>query len=80
VVSKKIGVSDYTYYCWRKEYGGMRVERTMNGRAFRILNIIDEFNRGCLSLKVDRKIGSQDVIEELLNLFVFRAGGSQGLD
>ena len=25
VVSKKIGVSDYTYYRWRKEYGGMRV-------------------------------------------------------
>ena len=27
VVSKKIGVSDYTYYRWRKEYGGMRVEQ-----------------------------------------------------
>ena len=25
VVSKKIGVSAYTYYRWRKEYGGMRV-------------------------------------------------------
>ena len=27
VVSKKIGVSDYTYYRWRKEYGGMRIEQ-----------------------------------------------------
>ena len=27
LVSKKIGVSDYTYYRWRKEYGGMRVEQ-----------------------------------------------------
>jgi putative transposase len=27
VVSKKIGVSAYTYYRWRKEYGGMRVEQ-----------------------------------------------------
>jgi putative transposase len=25
--SKKIGVSDYTYYRWRKEYGGMRVDQ-----------------------------------------------------
>jgi putative transposase len=25
--SRKIGVSDYTYYCWRKEYGGMRIEQ-----------------------------------------------------
>jgi putative transposase len=27
VVSKKIGVSSHTYYRWRKEYGGMRVEQ-----------------------------------------------------
>ena len=27
VVSKKIGVSDFTYYRWRKEYGGMRVDQ-----------------------------------------------------
>jgi len=27
VVSKKIGVSDYTYYRWRKEYSGVRVDQ-----------------------------------------------------
>jgi len=27
VVWKKIGVSDCTYYRWRKEYSGMRVEQ-----------------------------------------------------
>ena len=27
MVSKKIGVSDHTYYRWRKEYGGMRVDQ-----------------------------------------------------
>ena len=27
VVSKKIGVSDHTYYRWRKEYGGLRIEQ-----------------------------------------------------
>jgi putative transposase len=27
VVCKKIAVSDYTYYRWRKEYGGMRVDQ-----------------------------------------------------
>jgi transposase-like protein len=26
-VWKKIGVSDCTYYRWRKEYGGMRIEQ-----------------------------------------------------
>jgi len=27
VISKTIGVSDHTYYRWRKEYGGLRVEQ-----------------------------------------------------
>jgi putative transposase len=26
-VLKKIGISDVTYYRWRREYGGMRVEQ-----------------------------------------------------
>ena len=48
------------------------VERTSNGKAFRILNIIDEFTRECLSIKVSRKISSQDVMDELFLLFIFR--------
>ncbi len=27
IVSKKLGVSEYTYYRWRKEYGGLRVDQ-----------------------------------------------------
>ena len=27
LILKKIGVSDVTYYRWRKEYGGMKVEQ-----------------------------------------------------
>ena len=48
------------------------VERTTDGRAFRVLNIIDEFTRESLSGKVNRKINSQDVIDELFDLFIFR--------
>ena len=48
------------------------IERTANGRAFKILNIIDEFTRKNLSTKVNRRIRSQDVIEELFELFIFR--------
>jgi len=48
------------------------VDRTSNGKAFRILNIIDEFSRECLRIMVDRKISSQDVIDELYNLFILR--------
>jgi transposase-like protein len=27
LVAKKIGVTEQTYYRWRKEYGGMRIEQ-----------------------------------------------------
>jgi transposase InsO family protein len=47
-------------------------DRTTNGKAFRMLNIIDEFTRECLSITVNRKIGAQDVIDALFNLFIFR--------
>jgi len=48
------------------------IERTANGRAFKILNIIDEFTRKNLSTKVKRRIRSQDVIDELFELFILR--------
>ncbi len=46
------------------------IDRTADGRAFKILNIIDDFTRKNLSTKVNRRIKSQDVIDELFELFV----------
>jgi putative transposase len=48
------------------------IDRTAGGRAFKILNIIDEFTRECLVTFVGRKIKTQDVIDQLFNLFIFR--------
>ncbi len=48
------------------------IDRTANGRAFKILNIIDEYTRECLAILVDRKIKGQDVIDLLFHLFIFR--------
>jgi len=48
------------------------MDRTENGRAFKILNIIDEYTRECLATLVDRKLKSEDVLDKLFNLFVFR--------
>ena len=48
------------------------VARTSDGRAFRILTIIDEHTRECLAILVARRISSQDVIDQLFHLFVFR--------
>ena len=46
--------------------------RTEDGRAFRILTMIDEFTRECLAMLASRRITSQDVIDQLFQLFVLR--------
>ena len=46
--------------------------RTADGRSFRILAILDEYTRECLAILVKRSIGSQDVIDQIFHLFVFR--------
>ena len=47
--------------------------RTTDGRAFRILNVLDEYTRECLACLVGRKLKADDVINELFNLFIFRS-------
>lgn len=47
-------------------------DHTADGKAFRVLNIIDEYSRECLVTLVDHKIKSEDVLDQLFNLFVFR--------
>ena len=38
ITCKKIGVSDFTYYRWRKEYGGMKVEQAHRLKELEIEN------------------------------------------
>ena len=37
--SRKIGVTEQTYYRWRKEYGGMRVEQAKRLKAMEKENV-----------------------------------------
>ena len=46
--------------------------RTHDGRAFRMLTIIDEFTRECLAIDVARRLRSDDVLYRLAELFVDR--------
>ena len=46
--------------------------RTHDGRAFRMLNIVDEYTRECLAIRVARKLKSADVIDVLSDLFLVR--------
>ncbi|HIF71752.1 MAG TPA: IS3 family transposase [Dehalococcoidia bacterium] len=44
--------------------------RTEDGRAVRMLTVIDEYTRECMAIKVARRIRSDDVIHALTELFV----------
>ena len=46
--------------------------RTDDGRAFRMLNVLDEFTRESLAIRVRRKLSSTDVIDVLTDLFILR--------
>jgi putative transposase len=49
------------------------MDRTADGRSFRMLTIVDEFTRNCLAIYVSRKLTSEDVLERLSDLFVCHA-------
>lgn len=45
-------------------------DRTEDGRAFRMLVVLDEFTRRCLAIVVARRLRSDDVLHCLADLFV----------
>ncbi len=47
-------------------------DRTRNGRAFRMLTVIDEFSRECLAIVVARRLRADDVLQILADLFIER--------
>jgi transposase InsO family protein len=59
----------YAQHVW--SYDFMR-EQTHNGRAFRILNVIDEYTRECLATRVARNLRGEDAQECLTQLFCQR--------
>jgi putative transposase len=47
-------------------------DRTHDGQLFRTLNIIDEFTKEALVIRVDRKLNSTDVSDAPTDLFILR--------
>jgi transposase InsO family protein len=47
-------------------------DRTHDGRKYRMLNVVDEFTRECLTIRVKRKLSSIDVVDVLSDLFILR--------
>lgn len=59
----------YTDHVWSYDFVH---DRTSDGRAFRMLTLMDEYSRECLAIDVARKLTSEDVLERLSDLFVRR--------
>ncbi len=47
-------------------------DRTRDGRWFRMLNVVDEFTRECLAIRVGRQLKAADVIDVLSDLLILR--------
>nr|WP_319388745.1 IS3 family transposase [uncultured Cohaesibacter sp.] len=60
---------EYRNHVWSYDFVHCRTD---DGKVFRTLNIIDEFSRECLAIKVKRKLNSGDVIDALTDLFIMR--------
>ena len=44
---------------------------THDGRTLRMLTLIDEYTRECLAIRVERRLGSHEVIEALADVMLF---------
>jgi len=60
---------EYPNHVWSYDFVE---DRTHNGRKFRMLNVIDEFTRECIAIRVSRRLKAVDVIDVLSDLFILR--------
>ena len=60
---------EYPNHVWSYDFVE---DRTHDGRKYRMLNVLDEFTRECLAIRVNRKLNSTDVLDVLTDLFLLR--------
>lgn len=60
---------EYRNHVWSYDFVE---DKTHDGRKFRMFNVIDEFTRECLAIRVRRKLNSKDVLAVLSKLFIQR--------
>ena len=60
---------EYRNHVWSYDFVE---DRTHNGKKYRMLNVIDEFTRECITIRVARQLRSTDVIDVLSDLFILR--------
>ena len=58
---------EYRHHVWAYDFVA---DRTHDGRPLKILTVVDEYSRECLTIVVARRMRSIDVLETLAALFV----------
>jgi putative transposase len=61
---------NYPHHVWAID---LQIDQTMDRRTLKVLNVLDEYSRVCLAIRVGRYCKAVDVIntiEELLKLYV----------
>lgn len=57
----------YPHHVWSYDF---LMDRTQDGRAFRMLTVIDEYTRQCLAIRTERRHSQDTVLETLAELFL----------
>jgi putative transposase len=82
-VARELGISEATFHRWRKQYHGVSpqedvwsydfaMDSTEDGRRLKLMPVVDEYSRECLSLEVERSITAEEVVDTLRRLFIER--------
>jgi len=58
---------EYKHHVWAYDFV---FDRTHDGRAIKLLTIVDEYSRECLAVEVARKLSSRDVLRVLARLML----------
>lgn len=58
---------EYANHVWAYDFVQ---DRTWDGKAMKMLTVVDEFSRECLAIVTERKLNSQNVLETLSELFI----------
>jgi len=57
----------YRNHVWSYDFV---MDRTEDGRAFRMLTVIEEYSRQCLAIRTERRLDHETVLETLAELFL----------
>jgi transposase InsO family protein len=64
--SRELLRAEYPHHVWAIDF---QFDQTMDGRRLKFLNIVDEYSRLCLAIRVGRRCKAIDVIDAIEELF-----------